>query len=295
MTTVTATTAVELGRAYLDALQAKDRDAILALLADDFALEVPCNISGSNDLSDSWYGLEAARANYDLTFRTINDLRYDELEYTPGAEDGVAFAEGLGVMTMFNGNPYRNRYVFRFDTAGGKIRRIREYLNPITSALAFGRALPQPAGADVCANGKTVLQAAQDWMDAAARYDVDELEATMADGCLRYGEPSWMVLGKADYIRAYRGFVKSFSDYKLQILNVMANGRQVVFEMIESATLSSPYVLPDGTVIQPTGDTYTDRCCTWLEVDESGLISEIRAYIPTTRGELMAKAIAASR
>jgi len=135
--------AVDLGRAYLEALQAKDRDAILALLADDFALEVPCNISGSNDLSDSWHGLEAARANYDKTFKTIDVLVYTDLEYTQGENPDVAFAEGLGVMTMFNGNPYRNRYVFRFDTAGGKIRRIREYLNPITSALAFGVPLPQ--------------------------------------------------------------------------------------------------------------------------------------------------------
>ena len=134
--------ASELGRAYLDALQAKDRDAILALLAEDFALEVPCNISGTNDLSDSWYGLEAARANYDLTFQTIDKLVYVDLEFTQGADPNVAFAEGMGVMTMFNGNPYRNRYVFRFDTKDGKIRRIREYLNPITSALAFGMALP---------------------------------------------------------------------------------------------------------------------------------------------------------
>ena len=32
---------------------------------------------------------------------------------------------------------------------------------------------------------------------------------------------------------------------------------------------------------------------TWIEVDESGKIAEIRAYIPTTRDRLMAAAIAA--
>ena len=136
--------AAELGEAYLTALQAKDRDAILSLLAEDFALEVPCNISGTNDFSDSWYGLEAARANYDLTFRKIEVLRYTELEFTPGEDPNVAFAEGLGVMKMANGRPYENRYVFRFDAENGKLKRIREYLNPITSALAFGHPLPQP-------------------------------------------------------------------------------------------------------------------------------------------------------
>lgn len=137
--------AADLARAYLDALQAKDKDAILSILADDFALEVPCNISGTNDLSDSWSGLKAASANYESTFKKIEVLEYVDLEFTQGIDRNVAFAEGLGVMRMANGNPYRNRYVFRFDVEGGKIKRIREYLNPITSALAFGVPLPQPS------------------------------------------------------------------------------------------------------------------------------------------------------
>jgi ketosteroid isomerase-like protein len=135
--------ASDLARAYLEALQAKDRDAILSILAEDFALEVPCNISGTNDLSDSWYGLEAARKNYDTTFRVIEELTYEDVEYTQGSDCNIAFAEGMGVMKMATGRPYRNRYVFRFDVEHGKIRRIREYLNPITSAIAFGIALPQ--------------------------------------------------------------------------------------------------------------------------------------------------------
>ena len=67
----------------------------------------------------------------------------DECAVTPGKDPDVAFAYGLGVMTMANGRPYRNRYVFRFETAGGKIRRIREYANAVTSAIAFGLPLPQ--------------------------------------------------------------------------------------------------------------------------------------------------------
>lgn len=145
-----------------------------------------------------------------------------------------------------------------------------------------------------CADGRTVLEAASEWMDAAARCDVDALEAGMADGCLRYGEPDWMVIGKDDYIRAYRQYLISFSDYRLEVLNTVVSGRTVVFEMIESATLTHPYPLPDGTMIQPNGGTYTDRVCTWVEVDDNGLIAEIRAYIPSTRGALMAEAMAAS-
>lgn len=143
MNTTNERSAADLGQAYLVALQAKDKDAILRLLAEDFVLEVPCNLSGTNDLSDSWSGLEAADANYEITFRKIEVLKYVDIEFTQGDDRSVAFAEGLGVMKMANGNPYRNRYVFRFDVSGGKIKRIREYLNPITSALAFGLPLPR--------------------------------------------------------------------------------------------------------------------------------------------------------
>ncbi len=136
-------TAAELGREYLRCLAIKDKAGIMALLADGFALEVPLNVSGSNDLSDSWYGLEAADRNYDEAFRIIADTTYTDFEVVPGKDDNVAFIETLGVMTMANGRPYRNRYVFRFDARDGKLVRIREYCNPVTSAVAFGLPLPQ--------------------------------------------------------------------------------------------------------------------------------------------------------
>lgn len=140
----------------------------------------------------------------------------------------------------------------------------------------------------------TPLEIATAWMQAAARCDIEAIADGMADSCLRYGEPSWMTIGKDDYIVSYRQYLKSFSNYRLEIVNTLASGNSVVFEMIESATLSSPYPLPDGTVVQPSGQTYTDRVCTWVEVNEHGLIAEIRAYVPSTRGKLIADALAAS-
>jgi ketosteroid isomerase-like protein len=143
MTTNHDASAEDLGRAYLKALQAKDKAAILALVTDDFELEVPMNVSGSNDGSDSWRGLDAAGEGWDMAFRIIEDLHYPGLEYTSGADRGVAFAEGMGKMRMANGRPYNNCYVFRFDAVGGKLKRIREYANPVTAAVAFGIPLPQ--------------------------------------------------------------------------------------------------------------------------------------------------------
>ena len=100
-------------------------------------------------------------------------------------------------------------------------------------------------------------------------------------------------MDKPEYITGYAQYLISFSDYELDIVNTMASGSTVVFEMIESATFSKPYPLPDGRIIQPSGQRYTDRVCTWMEVGADGLITEIRAYIPSTRGAMMAEAIAA--
>ncbi|MGB8363828.1 MAG: nuclear transport factor 2 family protein [Rhizomicrobium sp.] len=141
----TFSTAEELAHEFLRAIQAKDKEAILSILEDGFVLEVPYNISGTNDLSDSWHGLEAAAANFDKTWKNIEVVRYADFEITAGKDANVAFAEALGDMKMANGRPYRNRYVFRFDTDGGKIKRIREYANPVTSVIAFGIPWPQSA------------------------------------------------------------------------------------------------------------------------------------------------------
>jgi ketosteroid isomerase-like protein len=134
----------ELARAYLEALQRKDKEAILSIVSEDFVLEVPLNVSGSNDLSDSWRGMEAASAGYDMAFTEIKKLQMTDLDVTPSSNPNVAFAEAWGDMEMSNGRPYKNRYIFRFDVADGKITRIREYCNPVTGAVAFGLPLNIP-------------------------------------------------------------------------------------------------------------------------------------------------------
>lgn len=140
-------TAEELGREYLRALQAKDKAAILAILADDFELVVPCALSGVNDSSiATWRGLtgpDGADVNLDKTFEKIEPICYPDLEFTRGANPDVAFAEGMGDMRMVTNRPYRNMYVFRFDSDAGKLKRIREYVNPITWAISMGVPLPE--------------------------------------------------------------------------------------------------------------------------------------------------------
>jgi ketosteroid isomerase-like protein len=129
----------DIALAYIERLQAKDKAGILAILADDFVLEVPNTVSGTNDPAEirQAVGLDGAANMLDMAFVTIETIKYVDIDVNPSTDPRVVFVETLGVMQMFNGRPYNNRYVFRFDVVDGKIQRIREYLNPITGAISF--------------------------------------------------------------------------------------------------------------------------------------------------------------
>jgi uncharacterized protein len=133
----------DLARAYIDALEAKDKEAILSMLADDFVMEMPFDTAGTNDLSNSWGGIETASVTYEENFAQVDFVRFADVEIFPARDPTVAFAEARGVVTTSSGRPYENRYVLRFEALDGRITRIREYLNPVTAAISFGLPLPQ--------------------------------------------------------------------------------------------------------------------------------------------------------
>jgi ketosteroid isomerase-like protein len=138
-----ANSAESAARAYLVALQNKDKDGILSILTDDFVFEVPFNDSGTNDLENTRRGITEAMAVYERAFNEIETMTLEDLAINATADGTVVFAEAVGNMTMATGHPYKNRYIYRFDLQDGKISRMREYRNPVTAAIAFGRPLPR--------------------------------------------------------------------------------------------------------------------------------------------------------
>jgi len=108
------------------------------LLDDDFILEVPFNVSGTNDYSDIMHRIEQIKRQFKETWKFLVDIKYDEIDITSGNNTNNAFAETLGNMKLSTDGRYRNRYIFRFDAREGLLVRIREYTNPITSIKAWG-------------------------------------------------------------------------------------------------------------------------------------------------------------
>jgi ketosteroid isomerase-like protein len=132
----------EPARAYFTALEQKDLEGLLGLLTEDSVLEMPFDVAGTNEPRELWRGIDGAAAHYRQAFKDVASIIFTELAINPTLDPNVVFAEARGDMAMVNGRPYNNRYVFRFDLGDGKIRRIREYGNPVTSAISFGLPLP---------------------------------------------------------------------------------------------------------------------------------------------------------
>jgi ketosteroid isomerase-like protein len=134
----------ELVSVYLDALQRQDVAALGALVTEDFLLEVPFDAAGTNDPRNalSWHGRADYLTNYCAIFPRIAVHRIKDIVVRPTTDPAIVYAEALGDMTLVDGTPYRNRYVFRFDFRDGKICALKEFCNPVTAAIAFGRPLP---------------------------------------------------------------------------------------------------------------------------------------------------------
>lgn len=125
---------------YLDALARKDRSAVESFLADDAVFEYPFDRSGKTE-KGSWRvfsGRQAVMTGYvDGAFQRITTIKFTDREITQSADGHRVFVEALGDMSLA-GKPYRNRYVLRFDLRHGRITGMKEYLNPVTGAIAAG-------------------------------------------------------------------------------------------------------------------------------------------------------------
>jgi ketosteroid isomerase-like protein len=137
-------TPAALAGVYLDALQRQDAAALGALVTDDFVLEVPFDAAGTNDPRNtlSWRGRDDFLTNYCAIFPRIAVHLIKDIVVRPTIDPDIVYAEAMGDMVLRDGTPYRNLYVFRFDFRDGRICGLKEFCNPVTAAIAFGRPLP---------------------------------------------------------------------------------------------------------------------------------------------------------
>lgn len=124
---------------FLAAMTAKNREKIAETLADNVRIEYPFDRSGCTT-DGCWRrfdGRATALTGYvDPAFQRIGRIAWIDREVSVAEGGGRVFVEALGDMVLADGTIYRNLYIFRFDVSDGRITHVKEYMNPVTAAIA---------------------------------------------------------------------------------------------------------------------------------------------------------------
>lgn len=135
---------------FYAAIGRRDWDAVRNALTADAVYEFPFSETGSSDPSEC-RRFEGADAIVGFWRDTLaRDMRFaapEDVDLSILADGSRLFIEQRGNIVLADGTPYRNRYIFRYDIRDGRIAHVREYINPVISARAFGRPLGQSNGA----------------------------------------------------------------------------------------------------------------------------------------------------
>ncbi len=129
-------------RMFFKAVAKADMAALADAVTDDVIYEMPFSESGSTEAGT--YRRFVGRADVIGFWRATSGVGIkveppEDVEISVLGDGSRLFIEQRGDMTMPDGKRYRNRYVFRYDIRDGRVSYVREYINPIISAYAFGR------------------------------------------------------------------------------------------------------------------------------------------------------------
>jgi ketosteroid isomerase-like protein len=134
--------ALNLMRLWHVGIEHHDFDLLESLMHPDVVIELPFNESGRTEVGyyRVYDGIPACLEFWRAAAKFEGEMRpFENMDLTVSPDGSRLFLEARGDVTMQSGTLYRNRYVLRLDIMDGKVRRYREYYNPITSAHAFGR------------------------------------------------------------------------------------------------------------------------------------------------------------
>lgn len=128
-----AAATVQLADKLFAALEAEDTAAAAPLFTPEAQFVLPYNPNG--DASDAGVRRFPAMGYVMVAARSYDSLRFANRVATPSVDGRTLFVEAAGSLVVAaTGAPYRNRYVFKFETDGKRITRVTEYANTVTLA-----------------------------------------------------------------------------------------------------------------------------------------------------------------
>ncbi|MEL6461939.1 MAG: nuclear transport factor 2 family protein [Cyanobacteria bacterium J06641_2] len=126
--------ASRIGKQFLQLFEAQDTNAISQLWTEDATIELPYDLQGRN-----FPNREAAQGYVEGAVALFSEIRFEQIRLYETRNPNVVVVEAQGDFVVAeNGRPYRNNYVFVFQTSGNKVKFIREYFNPLIIARTFG-------------------------------------------------------------------------------------------------------------------------------------------------------------
>jgi uncharacterized protein len=106
-----------------------DVDTALSNMSDEISWVIPGNLQGVSGLKR---GKQAIREFGSNVGRTFPQGLNSEIRKVHAAGDDTVIVELTNHGKAANGKDYRNEYCFIFELEGGKIRRVREYVDLLT-------------------------------------------------------------------------------------------------------------------------------------------------------------------
>lgn len=127
-------------RAFLDALERKDLDAVSAIFDETATHTLPLSFSGTQEPAAHFEGKEEVVGYVNNVFTNFRTIRFTDVRISVTDGGRTSFVQANGDFTSADGRPYRNVYVFRYDWRNGQIVRGEDYANPAAFCLSFPEA-----------------------------------------------------------------------------------------------------------------------------------------------------------
>jgi hypothetical protein len=116
------------------------------------------------------------------------------------------------------------------------------------------------------------------WNDIYSKPDVLGCLKYMSDDFIRViDSPDFKIINRERWVEGQIGFFPAFPDWGWDMKSIISFGDVVAVEFQEHGTFTKPYTTIVGSMLPPTGQSYTDHSGLLFTINDDGLICELHS------------------
>jgi ketosteroid isomerase-like protein len=128
--------ALDVAKSFIAAFTRRDGETLSSVLHDNVILESPYPlVKGENVPGSKRCQGASVHAHMKNIKNVVGSLQFKNVVWRT-TNDGLVLFQADGDLTLPNGRPYLNHYLFLFEVAAGRIVRWHEYYSPVIAARA---------------------------------------------------------------------------------------------------------------------------------------------------------------